>query len=159
MNAVRCQTPPSALAVMPNADYSDSYQIEVPGSLSPIDVAKCAVADGPRWVGSLMALRNAIAGPLGLKTGREHMPEPTHFVGFFPVITSQPAQAVLGLDDRHLDFRLVVETSPLPGGRAKAILTTVVRRHNLLGRIYLAAILPFHRLIVPAMLARATGAS
>jgi hypothetical protein len=30
--------------------------------------------------------------------------------------------------------------------------TTLVKTHNLFGRIYLAIILPFHRLIVPAML-------
>jgi hypothetical protein len=30
--------------------------------------------------------------------------------------------------------------------------TTVVLTHNLLGRVYLAIILPFHRLIVRAML-------
>ena len=30
--------------------------------------------------------------------------------------------------------------------------TTYVKTHNRLGRIYLAAVMPFHRLIVPAMM-------
>jgi Protein of unknown function (DUF2867) len=30
--------------------------------------------------------------------------------------------------------------------------TTLVKTHNVFGRLYLAIILPFHRLIVPAML-------
>jgi len=30
--------------------------------------------------------------------------------------------------------------------------TTLVKTNNLLGRIYLTIIMPFHRLIVPAML-------
>lgn len=30
--------------------------------------------------------------------------------------------------------------------------TTLVMTHNLLGRVYLATIMPFHRIIVPAML-------
>jgi hypothetical protein len=32
---------------------------------------------------------------------------------------------------------------------------TLVRRHNTLGRIYLSTVMPFHNLIVPAMLNRA----
>jgi hypothetical protein len=32
--------------------------------------------------------------------------------------------------------------------------TTIVRTHNLLGRAYLATILPFHRLIVQQMLSQ-----
>jgi hypothetical protein len=35
--------------------------------------------------------------------------------------------------------------------------TTLVLTHNLLGRVYLAIILPFHRLIVPAMLRQVAG--
>ncbi|MGY4574689.1 hypothetical protein ACVWY5_007759 [Bradyrhizobium sp. USDA 3256] len=35
--------------------------------------------------------------------------------------------------------------------------TTLVHTHNWFGRAYLAVILPFHRLIVPAMLRKAGG--
>ena len=35
--------------------------------------------------------------------------------------------------------------------------TTLVLTHNWLGRTYLAVIMPFHRLIVPAMLRKAGG--
>jgi hypothetical protein len=38
------------------------------------------------------------------------------------------------------------------GAGQQVTATTLVLTHNRLGRIYLAIILPFHRLIVPAML-------
>jgi hypothetical protein len=39
-----------------------------------------------------------------------------------------------------------------PGGVRQVTATTLVKTHNRLGRAYLAIILPFHRLIVRAML-------
>jgi hypothetical protein len=40
-----------------------------------------------------------------------------------------------------------------PSGRGQRVTaTTLVLTHNLLGRVYLAIILPFHRLIVRSML-------
>jgi len=61
-----------------------------------------------------------------------------------------------GFNDKHLDFRLVVDVAP--DGPARSITaTTLVLTHNWLGRAYLAVILPFHRLIVPAMLRKAGG--
>ena len=72
-------------------------------------------------------------------------------LGLFPVVSQQPDRVVLGFDDRHLDFRLVVDAP----GNGDVTGTTLIRTHNLLGRIYLAIVLPFHRIIVPAMLRRA----
>ena len=42
--------------------------------------------------------------------------------------------------------------------RSQIAVTTLVRPHNLLGRTYLAGVLPFHRIIVPAMLVQAAQA-
>ena len=60
-----------------------------------------------------------------------------------------------GYDDKHLDFRIAVDVAKLEGARRQITATTLVRSHNHLGRLYLAAVLPFHRVIVPAMLTRA----
>ncbi len=38
--------------------------------------------------------------------------------------------------------------------RQRISATTLVETHNLLGRLYLAIVKPFHRMIVPAMLAQ-----
>ncbi len=109
----------------------------------------------PSWIRALMAARDRIVAPLGLKTSGVAATARDR-VGFFPVLGESADRLVLGLDDRHLDFRLIVRLSPAtPEPRLTA--TTVVRTNNRLGRAYLAAILPFHRLIVRAMLARVAG--
>ena len=58
---------------------------------------------------------------------------------------------VAGFNDRHLDFRVVVDVASA-GARQNVTATTLVRTHNRLGRTYLAIILPFHRLILRAMM-------
>jgi Protein of unknown function (DUF2867) len=42
--------------------------------------------------------------------------------------------------------------------KRELVAVTVVHCHNLLGRTYLAAVAPFHRIIVRANLERAVGA-
>ena len=61
---------------------------------------------------------------------------------------------MLGFDDRHLDFRIVVESDRLTDERTSVRVMTLVKRHNRLGRFYLAAIMPFHKLIVASTMTR-----
>ena len=72
----------------------------------------------------------------------------------FPVISNEPDEIVLGFDDRHLDFRIVVQTETIDSERTAVRMMTLVNRHNLLGRVYLAVIMPFHKLIVGTTLSR-----
>src|SRR3984893_18916012 len=91
-----------------------------------------------------------IVAPLGLKTSgaRETVRE---MIGMFPVISETPDRLVAGFNDRHLDFRVVVDVAPF-GHDKRVTLTTLVLTHNLLGRAYLTIILPFHRPIARIML-------
>ena len=66
-------------------------------------------------------------------------------------MSQTPDRLVAGFDDRHLDFRVVVDVES-SGAIQNVTATTLVLTHNRLGRVYLAIITPFHRLIVPAML-------
>jgi hypothetical protein len=114
------------------------------------------LASPPDWIGGLMAARNVLVTPFGLRTpgpGRTGEPEA---IGAFPIVSEVPERLVAGFDDRHLDFRVVVDVVPAGGG-SRVTATTLVRTHNLLGRTYLAAVLPFHRIIVPAMLRQIPG--
>jgi Protein of unknown function (DUF2867) len=61
---------------------------------------------------------------------------------------------MLGMNDKHLDFRLLVDVVNEGGGRQIITASTVVKTHNALGRAYLAFVKPFHKVIVPAMMAR-----
>ena len=72
-------------------------------------------------------------------------------IGLFPVLTETPERLVAGFNDHHLDFRVVVDVLPAGSGR-EVTATTLVLTHNCLGRAYLAAIMPFHRMIAKTLL-------
>lgn len=108
----------------------------------------------PGWVQGLMALRNLIVRPFGLKHDPDIAAPGVPRIGMFPIVSQQPAEIVLGFDDRHLDFRILVQTEPTGETETSVRLVTLVKRHNLLGRFYLAAIMPFHKRIVATALSR-----
>lgn len=101
-----------------------------------------------------MALRNLLVWPFGLKTREAELSPQLGRKGMFPVLSQSQSRMVLGLDDSHLDFRILVEIKELGEGRQEISASTLVRPHNLFGRVYLAIVMPFHNIIVPAMLAQ-----
>ena len=109
------------------------------------------MARQPRWAEALLSLRNVLVAPLGLKTSGASPTAPRDMIGIFPVVSEAPDRLIAGFNDRHLDFRIVVDVTP-PGDVRQVTATTLVKTHNWLGRTYLAIIMPFHRLIVPALL-------
>lgn len=142
--------PDPALA---EADWADAYEAEVATPFASARAAAEAAVDAfPRWVLLLLALRNLVVLPLRLK-GAERRPG-RDMVGIFPVVSETPSRFVGGFDDRHLDFRVIVDLLEAGNGRQRVRLTTVIRRHNLAGRAYLQAVLPFHRAIIRLALAR-----
>jgi hypothetical protein len=86
-----------------------------------------------------------------LKTSGAREPAPGGVIGIFPVLSETPERLVAGFNDHHLDFRVVVDVAAAEAGQ-QVTTTTLVLTHNLLGQTYLAIILPFHRLVVRAML-------
>src|SRR5215218_1909781 len=141
--------------LLPGADFADAYSrtVEDP-RLDAISAARRAIEQQPGWVRVLMRLRDAIVRPLGLRTADDPSLARLERIGLFPVISSTPERVVLGFNDSHLDFRLVIDVATLGELRRQVIVTTLVQTHNWLGRTYLALVMPFHRRIVPAMLAR-----
>lgn len=149
------QTFPNPEDVLSGAQFADRYALVADGlSLSAIAATERVMGRTPRWVGALTTLRNFAVRPFRLKTGADAASAPESRIGIFPLISSSPGKVVLGLDDRHLDFRVLVEVRELGGGRQEVAASTIVKTHNLFGRVYLAIVKPFHRLIVPAMLAQ-----
>jgi hypothetical protein len=138
--------------ILAGAHFSDAFRIEIDGpALDARTAAERMMGRSPRWVEALLRLRNIAVRPFGLKTGGSHGTERGDAIGIFPVVSETPARLIAGFDDKHLDFRVVVDVAR-SGSRQQVTATTLVRKHNWLGRIYLAIILPFHRLVVPAML-------
>jgi hypothetical protein len=138
-------------ALLAGTQFGDAFRIGVDGTaLDARRAAEKMLARSPRWIEGL-ALRNHMVAPFGLKTPVPGETKPTGRIGIFPVISETPDRLVAGLDDKHLDFRIVVDVVTLGQGQ-DITATTLVRTHNLLGKVYLATIMPFHRLIVRALL-------
>jgi hypothetical protein len=118
--------------------------------MDALEAARRIVGRRPRWVDGLLVLRNFAVAPFGLKRGAS---AGTELIGIFPIVSASPDRVVMGFDDAHLDFRVVVDVAPAENGY-QITATTFVRTRNRLGRLYLAAVKPFHWVIVPAMLAQ-----
>lgn len=138
--------------LLAGAQFMDAYRLEVDGeNLDAREAAMRMMARAPRWVDALVALRNIIVAPFGLKTSGATERMPRDIIGIFPVVSETPERLVAGFNDKHLDFRVVLDVAT-SGQRQSVTATTLVLTHNWLGRTYLAVIMPFHRLVVRAML-------
>ena len=153
MTKVSAVTPPILESVLPAATFSDAYELVVKQRAGSYAFAKHILSAPPNWINSLHSLRNTLMAPLGLKT--DDAPSTGEKFGLFPVISTDENRTVLGFDDKHLDFRIVLDAAPVADRSTKITLTTVVRTHNLFGRAYLAVVLPFHRIIARSMLRQA----
>lgn len=91
-------------------------------------------------------IRRIITAPFGLDNDG---PDVVDKVGIFPVETETNAELIAGFDDKHLNFRVAVLSHD-----GQISLATWVAPHNIGGRIYLAAIMPFHIAIARNALAR-----
>lgn len=133
-----------ASEVLPGWDYADAFEC----GWRAVGVDAMAVAGallGPsRSARRVLLARDRVVAPFGV--------QPAHQGDalLFPVLSSEPQRVVCGLDDRHLDFRVIVSLSD---GVARC--TTVVRRHGLAGAVYFAVVGPFHRRLVPHLMRRA----
>jgi hypothetical protein len=144
-------------ALLAGAQFVDAFRIAMDDdALDARHAAQRMLGRSPRWIRALIALRNSLVAPFGLKTPVPRKPAALDTIGVFPVICEAPDRLVAGFNDKHLDFRVVVDVATQAGERCVTA-TTLVLTHNLLGRIYLAIILPFHRLIVPSMLRQIVG--
>jgi Protein of unknown function (DUF2867) len=141
-------------SVLAGAQFADAYRVTVTDAkLDARSAAERIFSRTPGWVKTLLDLRNAIVAPLGLKTSAENEAKAGGMIGMFPVLSETPGQLIAGFDDNHLDFRIVVNVVPVDGSRDQEVTaTTLVLTHNLLGWVYLTAIMPFHRVITKSML-------
>jgi Protein of unknown function (DUF2867) len=161
--AVQALAPEATTApLLAGAGFADAYRLIVAGpALDATAAAQRVFSRMPRWISALLALRNRLGALIGLKGTDETAFEKslpgakTRRIGFFPIVSQAQDRVVLGFDDWHLDFRVVVDVWSLGADRQQVTATTLVRTHNWVGRAYLAFIMPFHRIIVRTMLAQA----
>ncbi|MFE9082457.1 DUF2867 domain-containing protein [Brevundimonas sp. NPDC003935] len=129
---------------LPRADWADRFGVEgVAGPLTARQALERMTVRAPDWIGRLMALRNRLVRLVGLKTAK---------IDGFPVLAERDDEIIVGFDDGHLDFRLVIRVEPAQPGFNRVSIATLVDRHNALGRAYIAVVTPFHKAIVARML-------
>lgn len=139
---------------LPLADWADCYRLRVAGRGLTAEAAARQVLSGfPWWADALMRIRNRVVGLFGLKPAAPAAGDEAAMIGIFPIVHNTPRQVVLGFDDRHLDFRIVVDIANDGADWQTVSVTTLVWRKILLGRLYIAVITPFHKLIVSTTLA------
>ena len=141
------------------ADLLDSFAVQLPtGSNGNIRLIGHAVlGHPPPWLKALLAIRDGAVRRFGLKTSAElrEAAVERERIDFFPILSVDDDELILGADDSHLDVRISLLVQKGVDGPDLVFTTTAVRCHNRLGRLYLAAIRPFHRLAVRSYLHRA----
>lgn len=169
MTVRRVPIPPesSIYPYLPQADFEDSYEVIVPASeLSPEESYHALMTSMPDWFRNLFKLRNKIVRPFGLiaPTSKEldsmapkQRYEQGERIGVFEFFGRTDNEVIAGADDKHLDFRLSVLRMN-EGENDRVIVTTLVKQHNLAGKLYLRSILPFHELGVRSLLRNAATA-
>lgn len=144
---------------------ADAYAADLPpdASADPEALARFIFAQRSVWGDALMRLRDRLVARLGLKTSAQlaslSPQEQAARIAIFRIYSITPTEIVLGEDDSHLDFRVSVLCSAAsPDGARRVTVSTVVHCHNLLGRIYIRIIAPFHRRLVQHSLRSAARA-
>lgn len=124
-------------------DFVDCYSV-----LSETSARRAAeiITAFPAWARILLMIRRLVTAPFGLSNDG---PDAADRVGIFPVEEETDQELIAGFNDRHLDFRVSVLSR-----NGRVFLATWVHTHNLGGRLYLNAIMPFHILIARNALAR-----
>jgi len=148
--------------LVPGSYFYDAWRVRVSESnLSALEQYLKAVKKTPRWVSICMDIRNSAVGIFGLKNlgnlqdvipvGEADAYKAGDRVGIFTLYENTFDEVLLGDKDKHLDVTLSVLRSVVDGCEFITI-TTVVKVHNTLGRIYMIPVTPMHRIIVPSVL-------
>jgi len=160
---VALPTQSAVATVYESTNLADAFAIQLPFGTSgdPEVLCRFLISQQPSWIGWLTSVRDAIVACFGLKTVK-HLATLSgeanaDRIGIFKVYGKSETEIILGEDDKHLDFRLSVLRTPdlSPALGDELTFSTVVNCHNLLGRVYIGVIAPFHRQVVKASLRRA----
>ena len=133
-------------------DLADAYAIRLINipTTDPETIARFLFSHRSPWFSLLMRLRDTLVAPFGIKTSEQFQRSGCDRIGVFKIYKTGLHEIVLGEDDIHLDFRLSVliqrKIDPY------IVLSTVAHCHNLLGRIYIKLITPFHKMVVRSVL-------
>ncbi|MDR3140363.1 MAG: DUF2867 domain-containing protein [Tannerellaceae bacterium] len=126
-------------------DYCDSYRIKKSVGENIEEITN-RIFKLPKWVNRLLKTRDLLVKPFGLKTTKD-----TESGKLFPIIAQNENEIIMGINDRHLNFRVSILTN---NEKSSICLTTIVHYNNVWGKVYFSFIKPFHKIIVHAMMRR-----
>jgi hypothetical protein len=146
------------------ADFFDSYAMPLEhAGRSALEIYLGVISKTPAWVNVLMAARNRVVSLFGLKNlghlgDLQKAKAASDYrigdrIGIFTLLSNTDSEVIMGDSDKHLNVKISI-CKLAQGGKESVATTTVVHIHNLLGRVYMLFVVPFHKLIVPAVLAR-----
>ena len=140
-----------------NIDFQDAYSVALSNSnISIENIYLNIFAHSPKWVDGLLQLRNNIVGLFGLDTYKNSPEISTNNLkigsktGIFRIYAISDNEIIAGEDDKHLDFRVSILKQ-----NEKVIISTLVHYNNNFGKAYMSLIMPFHKIVVKAMLKNA----
>ena len=123
--------------------FQKSYIIRMQ---SPTDeFADIAFNQLPSWIIRLLKVRNSIVKPFGLNTNRR--------------ITDMECERnqheiIFGMSDKHLTFYVSLWCKVSEANSQTLRITTIVKYHNRLGKLYFFVVRPFHKVIIRSLLER-----
>lgn len=159
MKAYKTTIPDNSLitAYLP-CDFADAFAVDLPSpiSLTADDIQIRFWTDMPAWVDFLMKLRNIMVRPFGLKGTENSVEEFRNAIrtgsncGGMTMVKKSENETLIKLDDKHLAayISVLVESE-------RVSVITAVHFNNAMGRVYIAIIKPFHKILVKSTLKRA----
>jgi hypothetical protein len=149
------------------ADFRDAYRVPLRcPDLAVVDIFFGIFAHRPAWMTLMLITRNKAAALAGLETpttSEVMTPEKQdHYavgekIGPWPIFFLGADELVAGRDNKHMDFRLSIMKVRDDSGPS-VVASTLCTIHNAFGRLYLATVIPFHKLGLRKLLARAVAA-
>ena len=145
------------------AYFYDAWKIQAAlPELDPLDQFLRVVSATPKWIDTMMVLRNRVVGLFGLKnlgmlSGVDSSKSSSEYmlgerVGIFTLIEKTEQEVLLGDDDKHLNVVVSVHKEVgASSGNTIVTVTTVVHIKNWLGRLYMVPVAPAHHVIARTM--------
>ncbi len=138
-------------------DYKDAFSSKLTdNNITVKNIYLNTFAHTPKWIIKLMKIRNSTVRVFGLRTTKK----PSEVVlkniqegkraGIFTIYKTTENEIIAGEKDKHLDFIVSIFKK-----EKEIVLSTFVKYNNLFGRIYMTIVIPFHKLVVKAILKNA----
>lgn len=120
-------------------------------------IAEKIFNDMPQWIQILFTIRNKLVSFIGLEDGSskefQELLKKDTYIGYFKVFKRKSNSLTLGLNDKHLNFRVEIKNTKENEFNIKVL--TLVEFNNLFGSIYMKVVQPLHFIVVRSMVSRA----